>query len=185
MDRPGRRRGGLRAAEAGPIDVHFGRLPLAASAALLLGTACQSGDAARSAPAGAPGATAPASPPAHGAVVAGEAAAVAPEAPALVRAALAGAGARVLPELDDDATRARLRAHLRDLAAALEAGDGAKARRDLRVARRALARYATRSPDAARTVVPIAHALDRVERLLDSPPPPAAAHRVRSDDGGT
>jgi hypothetical protein len=80
-------------------------------------------------------------------------------------ALIADASGRLMPSLADATARARLRGYLDDLSAALEAGDGAKARRPIVLARKMIAALAD-SPDAADLAV-LVITLDQVEAQLD------------------
>jgi hypothetical protein len=78
------------------------------------------------------------------------------------------ASGRLMPSLADATARARLRGFLDDLSAALEAGDGAKARRQIAHARKVIAAMGD-SPDAADLAV-LGITLDQVEAQFDGPP---------------
>jgi hypothetical protein len=81
-------------------------------------------------------------------------------------ALLEDAAGRLIPSLSEATSRAKLRGHLDDLSAALEADNVAKARRQIALARRMIAALAD-SPDAADLAV-VGIALDQVEAQLDA-----------------
>jgi hypothetical protein len=90
--------------------------------------------------------------------------AIAPDARTAAGALLDDASVRLMPSLADAAARAKLRAFLEDLSAALEADNTAKARRQIALARKVIAALAN-SSDAADLAV-LGVALDQVEAQL-------------------
>jgi hypothetical protein len=105
----------------------------------------------------------PTQPPRH--LTPAAALAIAPDARSAVGALLDDASARLMPSLADAAARAKLRAYLDDLSAALEADNPAKVRRYVALARKMIAALAD-SPDAADLAV-LGVALDQIEAQLN------------------